>query len=135
MFVKAFIFRALKLKIMSEDDEVEKILKKKMEELMKKRASPQSNQEDPFKIVMGILYDRGDEVLEAAAAQYPKETGIIVSRLAELIRKGELNQKISGGELLYIFRSLGLPIYIETTVKIERNGKSLSISDILKNDQ
>ena len=120
---------------MSEDDEVEKILRKKMEELMKKQASPQSKQDDPFKIVMGMLYDRGDEVLEAAAAQYPNETKIIVSRLADLIKRGVLNQKISGGELLYIFRSLGLPIYIETTIKIERDGKSLSISDILKNDQ
>ncbi len=120
---------------MSEDDEVEKILKKKMGELMKKQASPQRKSDDPFEIVKGILYDRGDEVLNAAAAQYPNETKLIVSRLAELIKNGALNYRISGSELLYIFRSMGLPVSIETTIKIERNGKSLSLSDMLKNDQ
>ncbi|MDG6927805.1 MAG: double-stranded DNA-binding protein [Nitrososphaerota archaeon] len=119
---------------MSEDDEVEKILKKKMGELMKKKVSPQQKSDDPFEIVRGTLYDRGDEVLSAAVTQYPNETRLVVSKLAELIKNGTLNYKISGSELLYIFRSMGLPVSIETTIKIERNGRSLSLSDMLKQE-
>ncbi|MEM3262002.1 MAG: hypothetical protein QXW72_06450 [Conexivisphaerales archaeon] len=120
---------------MSEDDEVEKILKKKMGELMKRHANPQQKNEDPYEIVKSMLYERGDEVLSAASVQYPKETRLVVSKLAELIKNRTLNYKISGSELLYIFRSMGLPVTIETTIKIERNGKSLSLSDMLKNEE
>jgi hypothetical protein len=50
----------------------------------------------------------------------------------ELIRIGEIKQRISGGELLALFRSVGLNIRVNTTIKIEDHGKLVSLSDKLK---
>lgn len=128
-----------KQNVMSEDEEVDRILKRKMNELIKKQARPpqqqQKGNEDPLTTVSRVLYDRGDEVLNAAMAQFPNETKLVVSKLAELINSGAINYRISGSELLYIFRTMGLPVTIETQIKIERNGRSLSLSDMLKEKQ
>lgn len=83
-------------------------------------------------IVLAHLYDRGDEVLQHAYAQYPAQTEAIISRLAELIQSGEIRGRISGGELLSVFRSVRLPVRIDTTIKIEDHGKLVSFSDRLK---
>jgi len=121
---------------MSEDEEVDRILKKKMNELIKKQVRPQQKgNEDPFATVSKVLYDRGDEVLNAAMAQFPNETKLVITKLAELINSGVINYRISGSELMYIFRTMGLPVTIETQIKIERNGRSLSLSDMLKEKQ
>lgn len=113
------------------DDYEEYLLRKKMLELMRKGMKQEKG---PVDIVKEYLYDRGDEVLEAALQQYPKEASVIVERLAELIKRGVIREKISGGELLQLFRSLGLNVYIETHVKIAKDGKLLSFSDLLKEE-
>ncbi len=136
--VKAFIETITKQNVMSEDEEVDRILKRKMNELIKKQVRPPQQQkikEDPMTTVSRVLYDRGDEVLNAAMAQFPNETKLVVSKLAELINSNAINYRISGSELLYIFRTMGLPVTIETQIKIERNGRSLSLSDMLKEKQ
>jgi len=83
-------------------------------------------------IVFGYLYDRGDEVLNLAYAQYPVQTQAIVARIAELIQSGEITSRISGGELLALFRSIGLNVRVNTTIKVEDKGKLISFSDKLK---
>jgi DNA-binding TFAR19-related protein (PDSD5 family) len=94
------------------------------------------NQKAPREIVRGYLYDRGDEVLKLAYEQYPAQTEAIVARIAELILSGELTDRISGGELLSLFRSVGLRVRVDTTIKVEDDGKLISFSEKLrqKND-
>jgi hypothetical protein len=79
------------------------------------------------------LYDRADEVLDLAYGQYPVQTEAIVTRIASLILAGEITSRISGGELLMLFRSVGLKIRVNTTIKVEDDGKFVSFSDKLKN--
>jgi hypothetical protein len=55
--------------------------------------------------LLRCLYDRGDEVLKLAEQQFPMQTKIIVKRLNELIRFGEVS-KISAGDLLAVYRTL-----------------------------
>ncbi len=86
----------------------------------------------PREILLGFLYDRGDEVLSLAYAQYPSQTEPIVTKIAELIMTGELTEKISGGELLALFRSVGLRIRVDTTIKVEDDGKLIPFSEKLK---
>ncbi|HXG08092.1 MAG TPA: DNA-binding protein [Nitrososphaera sp.] len=83
-------------------------------------------------VISEHLYDRGDEVLDLAYAQYPVQTEAIISRIAELIQAGEITSKISGGELLALLRSVGLNIRLKTNIKIEDKGKLISFSDKLK---
>lgn len=84
-------------------------------------------------VVVASLGFRGLEVLEGAEAQYPAEAKVIVGRLAEIIRTENIPDKIDGGQLLAVFRMVGLPVKIRTSIKIEKDGKFVSISDRLKN--
>ncbi len=77
------------------------------------------------------MYDRGNEVLHLAEQQFPFQTKILIKRLNELIRYGEIS-KISGGDLLGIYRSLGFNIRINTNISISDHGKTISFSEKLK---
>jgi len=115
------IIKARKLK------ELQKIAAKK-EKLKSNNQKINLNKE----IISRYLYDRGDEVLALAESQFPIQTKAIVDKIAEIIRSGEISQKISGGELLAFFRSVGLNIRINTNIRIEDHGKLVSFSDKLK---
>jgi hypothetical protein len=67
-----------------------------------------------------------------ADSQFPVQTGIVVKRIVELIKSGEIDSLISGGELLAIFRSVGLRIRVDTNIRIEDHGKYISFGEKLK---
>jgi DNA-binding TFAR19-related protein (PDSD5 family) len=131
----------------SDDPDIEIIKARKLKEMKKKAAaleraktSSQQQQQPPRQrnardIVNGYLYDRGDEVLSLAYAQYPAQTEAIVAKIAELILTGEISSRISGGELLSLFRSVGLNVRVNTTIKVEDEGKFISFADKLKQQQ
>ena len=132
----------------SDDPDIEIIKARKLKEMKKKaaaleRAKTSSQQQQPppqrqrtaRDIVNGYLYDRGDEVLSLAYAQYPAQTEAIVAKIAELILTGEISSRISGGELLSLFRSVGLNVRFNTTIKVEDKGKFISFADKLKQQQ
>jgi DNA-binding TFAR19-related protein (PDSD5 family) len=123
----------------SDDPDIEIIKARKLKELREKAAAMEkskASQNPPPKssreIVSGYLYDRGDKVLDLAYMQYPVQTEAIVARIAQLILAGEITSRISGGELLALFRSVGLSIRVNTTIKVEDNGKFISFSEKLK---
>ena len=122
------------------DPDIERIKARKLREMRRMAAAtppkPQEKTSAVKKsskdIVLSYLYDRGNEVLEQAYSQFPVQTQAIVQRIAELIQSGELRTNISGGELLSLFRSVGLRVKIDTTIKVEDHGKLISFSDRLK---
>jgi DNA-binding TFAR19-related protein (PDSD5 family) len=127
----------------NEDPDIAIINARKMKELWKKAALEKSNaiqkEEDrrtqirtDEQVVSDFLYDRGTEVLKLAESQFPAQTRAIVKRLADLIKSGEIQQGISGGELLMLLRSVGIYVRVSTTIKIEDHGKLVSFSDKLK---
>jgi DNA-binding TFAR19-related protein (PDSD5 family) len=128
----------------NEDPDIAIINARKMKELWKKAALEKSNaiQKEESRrtqsrtdeqVVSDFLYDRGTEVLKLAESQFPAQTRAIVKRLADLIKSGEIQQGISGGELLMLLRSVGIYVRVSTTIKIEDHGKLVSFSDKLKN--
>ena len=137
----------------SDDPEIDIINARKLRELREKAAalerakanqqqqqqqqssSSTSRPKSSREILSPYLYDRADEVLDLAYGQYPVQTEAIVTRIARLILDGEITNRISGGELLMLFRSVGLKIRVNTTIKVQDNGKFVSFSDKLKNQQ
>ena len=127
-----------------EDPDLEIIKARKMLKLREQAAATEKRRkiEDESKLVeksrkqafLKYIYDRGDEVLSAAESQYPSQTASVMNRILDLIERGDIQQKISGGELLSLFRMLGLNIKMNTTIKIEDHGKLVSFSDKLKAD-
>lgn len=100
--------------------------------LEKAKSSSLPKKRSAREVVSSYLYDRGGEVLNLAYAQYPSQTEAIVARIAELMLSGEITSQISGGELLALFRSVGLNVRVNTTIKVEDKGKLISFSDKLK---
>ena len=131
---------------MEEDPDIEILKAKKMQEMMQRLRKHKKEKENIEKsiikrkpsereILLSYLYDRGNEVLNLAEFQFPTETRAITNRIVELIDMGEINRKISGGELLSLFRSLGLNVRINTTIKIEDHGKYVSFAEKLKQNK
>jgi DNA-binding TFAR19-related protein (PDSD5 family) len=127
----------------SDDPDIDIINARKLRELREKAAAmekakvneQQQQQQQPKssrEIVSAYLYDRADQVLDLAYGQYPSQTEAIVTRIARLILTGEMTSRISGGELLALFRAVGLNIRVNTTIKVEDKGKLISFSEKLK---
>jgi hypothetical protein len=58
---------------------------------------------------------------------------MIVQKLSELIKTGEINQTLDGGKLLELFRSVGLNVRMATKINVEQDGKFVSLTDKLSN--
>jgi DNA-binding TFAR19-related protein (PDSD5 family) len=124
-----------------EDPDIKIIKARKIIELQKQAATQEkirarkkleSQPPTDREIINNYLYDRGEEVLNLSETQFPIQTRAVVKKIIELIKAGEINQRISGGELLALFRSIGMNVRLKTSIKIENHGKLVSISDKLK---
>jgi len=127
-----------------EDSELEKLQAKRLAEMQRNLSSQkQTTTEEPEKketkspreIVVDFLGYRGTEVLENAEAQFPKDTKSIVEQLSKLIESGELDEKLDGGQLLAVFRSVGLRVRMKTTINVEQDGKFVSLSEKLNSSK
>lgn len=119
---------------MEEDVDLKLLERRKLEAMRRrmKEAAPQKKAEKTDRqVVEEMLYDRGDEVLEAAYSFYPRETERLVKELAGMIRDGRLKEKVAGGELLSIFRQLGLRFRLSTSIKVMDQGKLVDLSEKL----
>jgi DNA-binding TFAR19-related protein (PDSD5 family) len=128
-----------------EDSELERLKAKRLAEMQKNISSKQEIEktqeltkekplENPRDLLVNRLGFRGLEVLENAESQFPNETKIIIEKLSELIKTGEINEIIDGGKLLTLFRSVGLIVRMATKIHIEQDGKFVSLSDKLSSN-
>ena len=129
---------------MSEDKDLERLQAKRLEEMRKNLSfqrkqskiaasekEQKGNKPSPREIIIKQLGYRGLEVLQNAEYQFPKETQIIVLKLSELISLGEITEVLDGGNLLGLFRSIGINIQMKTKINVEKDGKFVSLSDKL----
>ena len=124
-----------------EDSELERLKAKRLAEMQKNISTKQEPEpipeptketiENPRTILVNILGFRGIEVLENAESQFPHETKMIIEKLSELIKTGEINESIDGGKLLTLFRSIGINVRMATKINVEQDGKFVSLSDKL----
>jgi hypothetical protein len=119
-----------------EDDAELKLITARKLAALKRRAeiasAPKPQAKSSKEVVLERLYDRGDEVLETAYSRYPKDTGIVVEHLAGYLKNHPEAEKISGGELLQIFRSLGLRFSLKTSIKVQERGRFVDLKDKFK---
>jgi DNA-binding TFAR19-related protein (PDSD5 family) len=132
---------------LSEDSELERLKAKRLAEMQKNistkekiestvETTKETISEKPRDSLIKILGFRGLEVLENAESQFPNETKMIIEKLSELIKTGEINEineSLDGGKLLALFRSVGLNVRMATKINVEQDGKFVSLSDKLSN--
>ncbi|MEJ2259508.1 MAG: DNA-binding protein [Nitrosopumilaceae archaeon] len=127
---------------MSDDIELERLKAKRLAEMqknistIKQTADPEPEQNEkpkpnPRDIVLKSLGFRGEEVLQNAETQFPNETQAVIIQLAQLISSGEFDEKIDGGQLLSLFRTIGLNVRMQTKINVEQDGKFVSLSEKL----
>jgi hypothetical protein len=114
-----------------DDKDLELLKTKKILSLRKNLVSKKIVQTNRDVLIRKLGY-RGQEVLESAERSYPKETAVIIDKIAEMIKKGILLGEISGGELLSLFRKIGMNVHVETKFAIKEHGRLISLSDKLK---
>ena len=127
-----------------EDKDLERLKAKRLAEMrnnissqreQKKITASQKEQQDkkssPREIIVKRLGYRGMEVLQNAEHQFPKETQIVVLKLSELILSGDITEVLDGGNLLALFRSIGINVRMKTKINVEKDGKFVSLSDKL----
>ena len=127
-----------------EDKDLERLKAKRLDEMrinissqreQEKIAASQKEQQDkkisPREFVVKRLGYRGVEVLQNAEYQFPKETEIILLKLSELISSGDIKEVLDGGNLLALFRAVGINIRMKTKINVEKDGKFISLSDKL----
>jgi DNA-binding TFAR19-related protein (PDSD5 family) len=124
---------------LSEDRELEALKAKRLAEMRKNIVSQSTKEEKKqatappsFRdIVISHLGYRGVEVLQNAESQFPNEAKMVIDRLGQLFQTGEINEQIDGGQLLALFRSVGIHVRMQTKINIEQDGKFVSLSDRL----
>ena len=127
-----------------EDKDLERLQAKRLAEMRKNLSSQQKQEKitalqkeqkdkkpSSREIVIKRLGYRGLEVLQNAEQQFPKETQIVVLKLSELILSGDITEVLDGGNLLALFRSIGINVQMKTKINVEKDGKFVSLSDKL----
>jgi DNA-binding TFAR19-related protein (PDSD5 family) len=121
---------------LDEDAELKLLEQRKMAQMRRRIMASQpaapKQERTPREIVQAALIERGDEVLDAAYSFFPEQTERIVEELAGMLKSGKLTGKITGGELLSVFRQLGLRFSLKTSIKVQERGKFVELSEKLK---
>ena len=127
-----------------EDKDLERLQAKRLAEMQKNLSSQQEQEKiaalqkeqrdkkpSSREIVIKQLGYRGLEVLQNAEQQFPQETQTVVLKLSELISSGDITETLDGGNLLALFRSIGINVRMKTKINVEKDGKFVSLSDKL----
>jgi len=129
---------------LSEDNELELYKRKRLLEmqrrLLAKKGEEEKKQEevekapDPKEVLNRIFVGRAWEVFEAARRQYPQVTQTLQNELARLVLSGRLKEQITGEQLLWLFRKIGLDVRMETKIRILESGELKTVAEKLKGE-
>ena len=123
------------------DKELELLKRKKLLKMQRrllrrntddKRKKEKQRTEKTSDFLKRIFVGRAWEVWKAAEQQHPTSTGRIGKALATLVSSGRLRGPISGEQLYWLFRRIGLPIRLETKIRILENGELKTVAEKLK---
>ncbi len=123
---------------MSEDKELERILEEKRKRLMRKlilekssKSNDTSFDEEVNRVVLGLLDDKGREVLTLAESEFPQETRRAKLILYALFKKGFVEGPVDAGDFYRFLRYLGIPVRYESKILVASKGEKKPLSQIL----
>jgi DNA-binding TFAR19-related protein (PDSD5 family) len=133
---------------MSDDAKIELLKRRKLQELKRRlfvekleaekkestteqaRGFPSSPQAK--NLLQQVFVGRAWEVWNAAEDQYPKVTKELEKALVSFITAGRLRGHITGEQLFWFFRRLGVRVRLNTKIRIYESGELKSIADKLR---
>ncbi len=130
------------------DDELERIKQKRLDEmkrimLLKQIKEQQESEPKPEKpreatnqeVLDAMFGNRAWEVFNAAAYQYPRVIGQVEQILVEGIKEGNIAEVIDGAALMGFFRQVGLPVRLNTKIRISDHGELKTLEQKMKEDE
>jgi programmed cell death protein 5 len=132
---------------MSGDDELERLKRKKMQEIQRRMATqdavqaaqalakdkPQESSTD--QTLDTIFGDRAWEVWRIAREQFPKVIPQVEQALVDAVKQGKIREKIDGGGLAMFLRQIGLPLRLNTQIRFAEHGELKTLQQKLKKDE
>ena len=116
------------------DSEIERLRRRKLAQLRKRLQIKKEEKKEKVSkqdLLNRVFVSRAWEVFNATKAQYPHVAKRLGDVLARLVSSGRIKQ-VSGQELYYLLRRMGLRVKLKTTIRIKEHGKLKSIEDKMK---
>ncbi|MEM2849876.1 MAG: hypothetical protein QXI36_06350 [Candidatus Bathyarchaeia archaeon] len=124
---------------MSEDSELNSLMRKKYLEIQRKlmaktlKSPPEEDKAPDYEsIVRNALDSSGLRILSALKSQYPDEAYTIINVLGKAIADRKIPAEISGGDFYQLLLSLGIRVRLDTKIYVERKGRVKEFSDYLR---
>jgi len=130
------------------DDELERIKQKRLAEMKRKmllkqikdlresEPEPEKPREATNQEVLDAMFgNRAWEVYSAAAYQYPQVIGQVEQILVDGIKEGKIADIIDGAALMGFFRQVGLPVRLNTKIRISDHGELKTLEQKMKEDE
>ena len=111
---------------------MEAIRQKKLRDMQKKAAfETQEKQVNSRAILSKVFKGRAWEVFKTAYAQFPAEMPEIERQLIDLKLEGRINE-MDGEQLYALLRQIGMPVRMDTTIRVISHGKAESLAEKFK---
>ncbi len=128
------------------DEEIERIKQRRLAEMKrmmllkkieaKKEPEPEKKREPTNQEILDAMFgNRAWEVYNAAAYQYPRVIKQVEKILVDGIKEGKIADVIDGAALMGFFRQVGLPVRLNTTIRISEKGELKTLEQKMKEDQ
>jgi DNA-binding TFAR19-related protein (PDSD5 family) len=131
------------------DEELERIKQRRLEEMRrqlllkqlneKKASEPKpevgtSQKPTNYEILNKHFGDRAWEVYNAAKYQYPQVMPQVEQLLVQGINQGKIRDVIDGAALMGFFRAIGIPVRLQTRIRISEKGELKTLEQKMKED-
>lgn len=129
------------------DDELERLKQKRLDELRRKMLLNQLKEKEPEsepepakeptneEILKKYFRNRAWEVWNAAKYQYPQVMPKIEVMLVEAIKQGKIRDYIDGANLMGFFRQVGIPVRLDTKIRVSEHGELKTLEQKIKEDR
>lgn len=126
------LLKRRKLQLLKRRLLIEKMEADKKAEEAEEASNPAPPPPQPIDVLQQVFVGRAWEVWNAAVAQYPQVSKELERALVKLIKSGRLRNQITGEQLFWFFRRLGVRVRLNTKIRIYESGELRSIADKLR---
>jgi programmed cell death protein 5 len=129
------------------DEELERLKQRRLEELRRKMLLDQIKEKEPEtepepakeptnEEMLGKYFgNRAWEVWNAAKHQYPQVMPKIEVMLVDAIKQGKIKDYIDGANLMGFFRQVGIPVRLDTKIRVSEHGELKTLEQKIKEDR
>jgi DNA-binding TFAR19-related protein (PDSD5 family) len=130
------------------DDELERIKRKRLEKmqrilLLKELEAKEGTKEEDEKpreptnreILDRYFKERAWEVWNEAQRQYPQVMPRLEQLLVDAVKEKKIQEYLDGASLMGFFRQIGLPVRLQTKIRISEHGELKTLEQKIKENR